>query len=190
MKLETKWYLLLIIGFIIFYNLVQIVKKYDRHNNMYKRTELGMFKYNITYNEVFDFIDTIASYEGIVLKPYKQGKYYYIGCGHQMHGSDFNLKHIDTAFAKNLLLYDISKYLDETYTIIKLKGNKLLAITDFVYCYGSPTFLKSTLYKAIIFHSTMLIIKNQLIQWCYFNDSMNKLIKRRRYYDAQLYCKH
>jgi GH24 family phage-related lysozyme (muramidase) len=190
MKLESKWYLLLIIGFIIFYNLIQIVKKYDRLNNMYLRTQISkdLYKYNLKFSTLASFSDTIAKYEGITTKPYKQGKYWYIGIGHQTKDS---VHCITTNDAKNLITYDLESCLDEGNKLTHLKGNKLLCIADFIFCYGSPTFIKSTLFKVIKANPyDTLNIRIQLYKWIYYNGTELSQLRNRRYYNWKLYSQN
>ena len=143
------------------------------------------YKYNITYQQLSDFCDSIKSYEGLELKPYEFNKHYYIGYGHLITAS---IASIDTTVANVILICDVETCIEEAYKLTKLTGNKLLCVTDFLFNYGSPKFIRSTLYSLFKYHiKDTLKIHTELLSWNYINGYPSKRLYSRRCWDWKLF---
>lgn len=146
-------------------------------------------KYGIKLQDYINSCDTIAKYEGLRCKPYKQGNKFYIGFGHQIQKQEIELMMgIDTTNANILLFADLNKATDEGFRITKLTGNRLLCVSNFIFNCGVGKFINSGLYKQILLNpNDTLKIKGELSKWNKFNGKINSKLIQRRNYEYWLY---
>jgi GH24 family phage-related lysozyme (muramidase) len=195
MKTETKFFINIAGIVLLFYiALVLCNRHYDTSiiNTTNRTTKINIyFKYGINKIDFINLADTIISYEGVSLIPYYFNNNVYIGYGHLiLYNEKYLLKGIDSNKTKFILYNDIKKAMIETLRLTKLKGNKLLCISDFIFNYGSNKFLKSTLYKTLKANeSDTFRIKIELLKWNKINDKIHSKLSQRRYFDYSLYSK-
>lgn len=176
---------------ICFYTIIVVLNKPTKKviNFNIPRIYTEYYEYGTKVNDVKNLCDTIIKYEGISCTPYVWNNVYYVGIGHQIHNNEkILLNGIDTLIATIILYNDLDEALYEGFELTHLTGNRLLCIADFLFGYGSPTFIKSGLYKQILINpDDTLKIKAELSKWNKINGRVNPKLVQRRNYDYWLY---
>lgn len=148
------------------------------------------YKYDIDSNEYYALLDTIKYYEGLSLTPYIQNNSTYIGYGTKLGRQYLSpINNIDTTIAECMLYEDINYAIEQANTITNLKGNKLLAIADFIHNVGIGNYIGSSLAHHVQYKSDTLLIKQALYRWSYYNGRINSRLAHRRQFEYNLYCK-
>lgn len=150
---------------------------------------VGYYKYGIKTEDYLNTCDTIAKYEGLSLTIYVWDGKSYIYYGHQLKRTDsYIISTPDSITAREVLHQDVDEALNEGFKLTHLTGNRLLCVADFIFGYGSPTFIKSGLYKQILINpDDTLKIKAELSKWNKINGKVNPKLVQRRNYDYWLY---
>lgn len=133
------------------------------------------------YEKLANFI---KSHEGLMLTPYYcPGNFLTIGYGHSIKKGE-RLLSITKNQADSILMQDIKLAEKFVRSNTNLEGNKLLAITHFVFCVGSGNFIKSSLYQDI---KNNRDIEQNLMKWCFIKGKFNNNLKNQRLFELQLY---
>lgn len=129
-------------------------------------------------------IDTIKFHEGfsdsIYLCP--AGKKT-IGYGHRILKTD-TTKIVNKYTADKILRDDFIKAIRAVERNSTLRGNKLLAISHFVFCFGIGNYGKSTLKKLI---NKGFKIDNEIKKWSNINGRINKNLINQRNFELSIY---
>ncbi len=131
-------------------------------------------------------INRIKSREGLMLEPYDcAAGYNTIGYGHLITERDSALlEGITEKQADSLLRKDLNyskKWVKKT---LKLKGTKLIAITNFCFAFGTSKLYRSTLYKKIQKGER---INKEILRWVNINGSPNSNLQEEREFELWLY---
>lgn len=152
-------------------------------------TYINYYKYGITTDDFIILCDTIAKYEGLMCIPYKYNDHFYIGYGHQIKSNEVITK-VDSILAREILYKDVDIALNEAFRVTHLTGNKLLAISDFIFNYGTFKFINSSLYSALLSNSSdTLKIKSELLKWNKIDGKTHPKLLQRRNFNYWLYIK-
>ena len=136
---------------------------------------------------VDSIISYIKSHEGYRSIPYKcLGGAKTIGYGHVIQKTDTFTIPIDEVTAEKILIEDFYNSVRYATTLTNLKGNKLLAISHFIYAVGVTNFLKSKLPYLI---KNNLPIEDELIKWCKVDGKPNAYLLKIRLWELKLYNK-
>jgi len=126
----------------------------------------------------------IKKHEGLRLKPYYcPGGILTIGYGHSIKRGEI-LTSITEPQADSILISDINLSMKFVKNTLNLQGNKLLAITHFVYAVGSGNLLKSNLKKRIISGDS---IDSELLKWCTIKGKFSKELLKNRKFELELW---
>jgi lysozyme len=130
----------------------------------------------ITWDSVFNMV---KRRESLQLKPYTcPGGYLSVGYGHVITKTEEYLKAgITEEQADSLLHNDMEYYKSWVQKKLKLKGNKLKAITHFCYAFGTTKLQKSELYKRI---QSGEAIEDEIIKWVNIKGKPNPSLLRQR----------
>lgn len=140
-----------------------------------KKTKFGK------YSDIASFI---KKHEGLVLTPYYcPGNVITIGYGHSIKQNEKLVK-INENQADSILMKDIKLAEDFVKSRTNLSGNKLIAITHFVFCIGAGNFIKSSLYQDILNNAD---IENSLMKWCYIKGKYSNELKKQRDWELKKY---
>ena len=131
-------------------------------------------------------ITRIKSREGLMLEPYKcPAGYATIGYGHLITERDSSLLGgITEKQADSLLRQDLNYSKRWVKRNLKLKGTKLIAITNFCFAFGTSKLYRSTLYQKI---QNGEKIDNEILRWVNINGSPNKNLQEEREFELWLY---
>lgn len=130
-------------------------------------------------------IEYIKSHEGFVDTIYTcPAGVRTIGYGHVLLSSDKFKIPISKAYGEKLLQKDFDKAFHYARKLTNLKGKKLLAISHFIYCFGSAKFERSTLYKHIKENKP---INQQIIKWTKINGVHSKYLLEQRLFELNLF---
>lgn len=129
--------------------------------------------------------NTIKKTEGLVLTPYHcAAGYSTIGYGH-LNTEKF--KFITKTQAEVLLHKDLSygvAYLQEHTT---LKGNRLKALSKFVYAFGTSKFQRSRLFKLIKKENFGPEFDKEYLKWCKIKGKKNPYLLKARIFELRLF---
>ncbi|WP_375563086.1 lysozyme [Bernardetia sp. OM2101] len=131
-------------------------------------------------------ITRIKSREGLMLEPYNcAAGYQTIGYGHLITKRDSALLGgITEKQADSLLLHDLNYSKRWVKKNLKLKGTKLIAITNFCFAFGTSKLYRSTLYKKI---QNKEKINEEILRWVNINGSPNPNLQEEREFELWLY---
>jgi GH24 family phage-related lysozyme (muramidase) len=131
-------------------------------------------------------ITRIKSREGLMLEPYDcAAGYRTIGYGHLITERDSALlEGITEKQADSLLRKDLNYSKRWVKRNLKLKGTKLIAITNFCFAFGTSKLYRSTLYKKI---QNKEKINKEILRWVNINGSPNSNLQEEREFELWLY---
>lgn len=131
-------------------------------------------------------ISRIKNREGLKLEPYNcAGGYRTIGYGHLITERDSTLiGGITEKQADSLLNKDLNYSKKWVKKNLKLKGTKLIAITNFCFAFGTSKLYRSTLYQKI---QKKEKINEEILRWVKINGSTNANLKEEREFELWLY---
>ncbi len=131
-------------------------------------------------------VTRIKSREGLILEPYKcAAGYMTIGYGHLITERDsVLLGGITEKQADSLLRKDLNYSKKWVKKNLKLKGTKLIAITNFCFAFGTSKLHRSTLYKRIQKGEK---IDEEILRWVKINGSTNPNLQEEREFELWLY---
>lgn len=131
-------------------------------------------------------INRIKSREGLMLAPYNcAGGYQTIGYGHLITKRDSALLGgITEKQADSLLRHDLNYSKKWVKKNLKLKGTKLIAITNFCFAFGTSKLYRSTLYQKI---QNGEKIDEEILRWVNINGSPNPNLQEEREFELWLY---
>ncbi|WP_338761716.1 lysozyme [Bernardetia sp. ABR2-2B] len=131
-------------------------------------------------------ITRIKSREGLMLEPYNcPAGYRTIGYGHLITERDSALLGgITEKQADSLLRKDLNYSKKWVKKNLKLKGTKLIAITNFCFAFGTSKLYRSTLYKRI---QNKEEIDKEILRWVNINGSPNSNLQEEREFELWLY---
>ena len=131
-------------------------------------------------------ITRIKSREGLMLEPYNcAAGYRTIGYGHLITERDSALLGgITEKQADSLLRKDLNYSKKWVKKNLKLKGTKLIAITNFCFAFGTSKLYRSTLYKKIQKGEK---IDEEILRWVKINGSPNPNLQEEREFELWLY---
>lgn len=131
-------------------------------------------------------INRIKSREGLMLEPYDcAAGYRTIGYGHLITERDSALLGgITEKQADSLLRHDLNYSKRWVKNNLKLKGTKLIAITNFCFAFGTSKLYRSTLYKKIQKGEK---IDEEILRWMNINGSPNPNLQKERKFELWLY---
>ncbi len=131
-------------------------------------------------------ISRIKGREGLKLEPYNcAGGYRTIGYGHLITERDSSLVGgITEKQADSLLRKDLNYSKKWVKKNLKLKGTKLIAITNFCFAFGTSKLYRSTLYQKI---QKKEKINEEILRWVKINGSSNASLKEEREFELWLY---
>jgi len=131
-------------------------------------------------------IHRIKSREGLRLEPYDcAAGYVTIGYGHLLTQNDSSLvAGITEKQADSLLRKDLNYSKKWVKKNLKLKGTKLIAITNFCFAFGTSKLYRSTLYQKI---QNKEKINEEILRWVKINGSSNAHLKEEREFELWLY---
>lgn len=131
-------------------------------------------------------ITRIKSREGLMLEPYDcAAGYRTIGYGHLITERDSALlAGITEKQADSLLRKDLNYSKKWVKKNLKLKGTKLIAITNFCFAFGTSKLYRSTLYKKI---QNKEKINEEILRWVNINGSPNPNLQEEREFELWLY---
>jgi GH24 family phage-related lysozyme (muramidase) len=131
-------------------------------------------------------ITRIKSREGLMLEPYNcAAGYQTIGYGHLITERDSALLGgITEKQADSLLRHDLNYSKRWVKKNLKLKGTKLIAITNFCFAFGTSKLYRSTLYKKI---QNQEKIDEEILRWVNINGSPNPNLQEEREFELWLY---
>lgn len=126
----------------------------------------------------------IKEHEGYRAYPYTcAANVLTIGYGHTLKKYDTFKYPMNESIASVVLLQDFDRCIDIAHKYTKWNNDSLLAISHFIYSFGSTKFLKSTLYKLI---QEGKPIDKEIIKWCnYKKDGTFKYSKH--IYNSRLF---
>jgi GH24 family phage-related lysozyme (muramidase) len=128
----------------------------------------------------------IKNREGLMLEPYNcAAGYQTIGYGHLITERDSALLGgITERQADSLLNHDLNYSKKWVKKSLKLKGTKLIAITNFCFAFGTSKLYRSTLYKKI---QKKEKINEEILRWVNINGSPNPNLQEEREFELWLY---
>ncbi|WP_338789868.1 lysozyme [Bernardetia sp. Wsw4-3y2] len=131
-------------------------------------------------------VTRIKSREGLMLEPYNcAAGYLTIGYGHLITEKDsVLLGGITEQQADSLLRKDLNYSKKWVKRNLKLKGTKLIAITNFCFAFGTSKLYRSTLYKKI---QNKEKINEEILRWVNINGSPNSNLQEEREFELWLY---
>ncbi len=131
-------------------------------------------------------VTRIKSREGLMLEPYNcAAGYLTIGYGHLITEKDsVLLGGITEQQADSLLRKDLNYSKKWVKKNLKLKGTKLIAITNFCFAFGTSKLYRSTLYKKI---QNKEKINEEILRWVNINGSPNSNLQEEREFELWLY---
>jgi GH24 family phage-related lysozyme (muramidase) len=131
-------------------------------------------------------ITRIKSREGLMLEPYNcAAGYRTIGYGHLITERDSALLGgITEKQADSLLRHDLNYSKRWVKKNLKLKGTKLIAITNFCFAFGTSKLYRSTLYKKI---QNKEKIDKEILRWVNIGGSPNSNLQEEREFELWLY---
>ncbi len=131
-------------------------------------------------------ITRIKSREGLMLEPYNcAAGYQTIGYGHLITERDSALLGgITEKQADSLLRHDLNYSKRWVKKNLKLKGTKLIAITNFCFAFGTSKLYHSTLYKKI---QNKEKIDEEILRWVNIGGSPNPNLQEEREFELWLY---
>ncbi|AFM03865.1 phage-related lysozyme (muraminidase) [Bernardetia litoralis DSM 6794] len=139
-----------------------------------------------TYYTWDSLITRIKSREGLMLEPYNcAAGYQTIGYGHLITERDSALiGGITEKQADSLLRKDLNYSKKWVKNNLKLKGTKLIAITNFCFAFGTAKLYRSTLYKKI---QNKEKINEEILRWININGLPNPNLQEEREFELWLY---
>ena len=160
------------------------------NNNQAQAIESKSIDFEIREEVYFKFIELIKEHEGLRNKSYScPSGYLTIGYGHLIKENE-SFDSISNKQAEELLINDFNKAIDLVKKHTDLKGNKLIAISHFVFAKGIGNFLNSTLYQLIKQGKS---IDNEIIKWSYYTSNNHKIysekMKENRLFELKYYNK-
>jgi GH24 family phage-related lysozyme (muramidase) len=128
----------------------------------------------------------IKNREGLMLEPYNcAAGYQTIGYGHLITERDSTLLGgITEKQADSLLRKDLNYSKKWVKKNLKLKGTKLIAISNFCFAFGTSKLYRSTLYKKI---QNKEKINEEILRWVRINGSPNPNLQEEREFELWLY---
>ncbi len=131
-------------------------------------------------------ITRIKNREGLMLEPYNcAAGYQTIGYGHLITERDSSLLGgITQKQADSLLRHDLNYSKRWVKKSLKLKGTKLIAITNFCFAFGTSKLYRSRLYEKI---QKKEKINEEILRWVNINGSPNSNLQEEREFELWLY---
>lgn len=164
------------------YSIVQQTISSEEEDEEEELTENGI-KIVYTWDSL---LTRIKSREGLMLEPYQcAAGYMTIGYGHLITQRDSALLGgITEKQADSLLRKDLNYSKKWVKNNLKLKGTKLIAITNFCFAFGTSKLYRSTLYKKIQKNDK---IDEEILRWVNINGSPNPTLQEEREFELWLY---